>query len=53
MPQKTRKSRKNKTSKKCNSKYNKYHMRTCRANKYKSVYGGNADSIRSNRPLFY
>ncbi len=48
MPRKTRKNKKHN-----NKKYHKYHMKTCRANKYKSVYGGNIDSIRSNRQLFY
>ena len=52
MPKKSRKTRK---MTKCNKtiNYDKYHMKTCRAHKYKSVYGGNLESIRSNRPLFY
>lgn len=55
MPQNIRKTRKSRKTRKQNnqSKYVKYHMKTCRAHKYKSVYGGNGDGIRSNRQLFY
>lgn len=37
-------------------KTGKCHMRTCRALKYKSVYGatgGDSASIRATKPLFY
>ncbi len=56
MPHKTRKHCKSQR-KYCNTKSKKIThlkciMKTCRATKYKSVYGGSANSIRSNTQLF-
>lgn len=53
MATKTRKNYKN--TSKCAKKGTqlKSIMKTCRAQKYKAIYGSNGGSIRSNTQLFY
>lgn len=53
MANNTRKNYKN--SAKCSKKGKKleYSMKTCRAQKYRAIYGSNGGTIRSNAQLFY
>jgi hypothetical protein len=53
MANKTRKNYKNRAKCSKKGKQLKYIMKTCRAQKYKAIYGSNGGSIRSNAQLYY